>query len=447
MTVGTGMGAHPAAELLNSAAELARKAADMLAADQVWTANNGDLITVLRGAEKLASATEAVRLCAVREAEVRGVAGEHGAPSTQSWLAQLLTLHPGEAKARVKAADLLTRKAPATLAKLVEGKVIPEQARAIARGLGKIEPHASAEEFTEAEAFLLREGAGLHAGHITRLARHIEAVLDPDGDPERREKALRSRGLTITNLGCGQHRLSGTLTDEAAALLKAALDPLAAPRPAADGVKDTRTPAQRNHDALVELCSQFLRWGDLPKTRGNRPHVHITASIQTFKGDDGHPFARTATGEDLDIETLRRLACDAGITPIVANTLGEPLAVGRASRTATPAQWAALVARDVGCIGEGCTRPASWCEAHHFPEWEHDGRTDVDKMALLCKHEHYLVHHEGWEVRMSADGHPEMIPPPWVDPDQRPRRNPHWKLLREGLKTTPETDDEPDRGP
>jgi hypothetical protein len=34
-----------------------------------------------------------------------------------------------------------------------------------------------------------------------------------------------------------------------------------------------------------------------------------------------------------------------------------------------------------------------------------------------------------------------------VDPEQTPRRNPHWKLIRDGLKTTPETDDEPDRGP
>jgi hypothetical protein len=453
MTVGTDMGAHPAAELLNSAAELTRKAAELLAADQVWTANNGDLITVLRSAEKVAAATEAVRLCAVREADVRGVAGEHGAPSTQGWLAQLLTLHPGEAKARVKAAEMLCRKAPAAMAKLAEGKVNPDQARAIARGLGKIEPHASAEEFIEAEAFLLQEGIGLHSGHITRLARHIEAVLDPDGDPERAEKALRSRGLTITNLGCGQHRLSGILTDEAAALLKAAIDPLAAPRPAADGERDTRTPAQRNHDALVEVCTQFLRWGELPQTRGARPHVHLTVNWDTLKypagdgGADGRPYSRVATGEELDPETVRKLCCDAGITPVILNTLGEPLNVGREHRTVTPAIWAGLVARDIGCIGEGCTRPASWCIAHHFPPWSENGITAVETCALLCNHEHDLVHHHGWEVRMAADGHPEMIPPRWVDPEQRPRRNAHWKLIRDGLKTEPHNSDEPDRGP
>ncbi|HUR73294.1 MAG TPA: HNH endonuclease, partial [Sporichthya sp.] len=94
MTVGTGVGEHPAVALAASAAEDLRKAAAMLAADEVWTASNGDLIRVLHEAERVASATEAVRIAAVREADLRGLAGENGQPSTQRWLAQLLTLHP-----------------------------------------------------------------------------------------------------------------------------------------------------------------------------------------------------------------------------------------------------------------------------------------------------------------------------------------------------------------
>jgi hypothetical protein len=165
------------------------------------------------------------------------------------------------------------------------------------------------------------------------------------------------------------------------------------------------------------MTQQHLRHGDTGTSHGVSPHLTITATVETLHRDPRHPFARTASGEDLDIATLRRLACDAGITPLVANTLGEPLAVGRESRTATPAQWNALVARDIGCIGEGCTRPASWCQAHHFPPWEEDGQTDLDTMALLCTSEHYLVHHDGWTVEMAADGHPVMVPPAWVDPN------------------------------
>jgi hypothetical protein len=172
MAVGTDMGAHPALALLAGAVEDVRKAVALLSADEVWTAGNGDLIAVLRTSERLAGAVEAARLSALREADVRGVAAADGQASTAQWLAKTLTLHPGEAKARVRSADVLSRKATTAGAALAAGKINPSQARALAAGLGRIESLASAEEFAEAEAFLLREGIGLHAGHITRLARH-----------------------------------------------------------------------------------------------------------------------------------------------------------------------------------------------------------------------------------------------------------------------------------
>ncbi len=139
---------------------------------------------------------------------------------------------------------------------------------------------------------------------------------------------------------------------------------------------------------------------------------------------------------------MRKICCDAGITPIVTDTLGAPLNVGRESRTVTPAIWAALVARDLGCVFDGCTRPAAWTQAHHIVHWADGGETSLANCALVCDHHHDAIHHRGWHIRLAADGHPEVIPPPWIDPLQQPRRNAHWKLLRDGLKT-----DEPDRGP
>ena len=443
MTEGTVPQSHPALALLAGAAADARKALAMLAADEVWTATNADLIRLLRAQSDLEALAAAVGYAAVREAEVRGLAAADGQTSTAVWLGRLLRLHPGEAKARVKTADTLAQKAPATAAALAEGKLNATQVRAVAAALRRIERHASAAEFAEAEAFLLREGRFLHAGQITRLGRHIEAVLDPDGTPGREERAFAYREFTISDLGNGRHRIRGTLTDEGAAILKAALDPLAAPRPTVDGQRDPRTPGQRNHDALIELAGAYLRWGDLPETRGARPHLVIHATIETMKGDTGHPFARTTTGEDLTIETLRKLACDAGITPVVVDTLGMPLSVGRETRNWPPHIWAALVARDLGCVFPDCTRPPQWCIAHHRRFWvEHHGETSVENGALLCQFHHDQVHHGGWQVVLGEDGHPELIPPPWIDPLQQPRRNAHWKLIRDGLKQ-----DEPDRGP
>ncbi len=375
-----GVGTHPALALIAGAVDDVRKAAAMLTADEVWTFSDADLELMIRAQSQLDSACAAVGVRAVREADVRGLSLQDGKVSTATWLSHKLDLHPVEARQRVQEADILSRKGTATLEALTQGRINPGQARALARGLVKIEPIASVEEFGDLETLLLREGIGLHPGQITRLTRHAEEAIDPDGkepasDPEdpdsgadtrRAARAYKKRNFSITDLGTGLHRIRGEVTDEVAALINAALDPLAAPRPAVNGVRDERSAPQRRHDALGEVFEQFLRFGDLGVAHGVRPHIHVTASVQTMQGDTGHPFARTATGQDLDIATLRRLACDAGITPILLDTLGVPLAMGREVRTATPAQWAALVARDIGCIGEGCTRPAAWCQAHHI---------------------------------------------------------------------------------
>ena len=42
-------------------------------------------------------------------------------------------------------------------------------------------------------------------------------------------------------------------------------------------------------------------------------------------------------------------------------------------------------------------------------------------------------HHKGWECRLGEDGHPELIPPPWIDSERKPRRNHYWRLKRELL--------------
>jgi hypothetical protein len=125
--------------------------------------------------------------------------------------------------------------------------------------------------------------------------------------------------------------------------------------------------------------------------------------------------------------TVRRIACDADIVPVLLGGGGRVLDIGRTSRVFPPHIRKAITARDGGCAFPQCTIPASWCEAHHVSYWSHGGTTGTDNGTLLCSHHHHVVHKEEWTIQMRS-GSPWFIPPPHVDPRRRPLRNRFFRL-------------------
>lgn len=251
--------------------------------------------------------------------------------------------------------------------------------------------------------------------------------LDNDRAEERAEAATM---FGFVDNGDGTVRAYGCFSAEAADLITTALAPLAAPTPAADGTPDPRGHATRMGEALIELCRRAMDAGDmLPGARGARPHITVIATLGTLRKEPGCPKAVSMWGTPITPEALRRLACGADVSRVLADPAGVPLDVGRLYRTVTPGQWIALVARDKGCAFPGCSRPAAWTQAHHIKHWADGGTTDLANLVLLCGYHHRSVHHRGWTVRMRADGHPEFIPPPWIDPDQQPRRNTYHRVV------------------
>lgn len=87
------------------------------------------------------------------------------------------------------------------------------------------------------------------------------------------------------------------------------------------------------------------------------------------------------SGTQLAPETARRIACDAGVVPVVLGSDSEVLDLGRQVRLFTSAQSRALWMRDVQCTFPGCDTPAFWCDAHHLVHWADGGLTDLDKAA------------------------------------------------------------------
>lgn len=451
---------------------------------------------MIAAGERLAARQAELGLRLVAEADNRDLGRRMGATSTVAWIRHRFRLRPGTAKGRLELAHRVASAAaagsephdwasnvgsssavgamPATGQALANGAISVDHAQVIASVMRRIPEHVEAEQVAAAEADLARWATRFDPAGLARLGEHLLHVLDSDTLEEDKERQVAKRELRL-NERTG--RISGRLDTEGMAMLRTALDPLAAPCSARDGTPDPRSAPRRNADALVELARRACDTGDtLPARRVARPHLSITAKIETLRAAacrrDGHQrehepvaasgvgaapefgsvsgagagrasgssapsgvaAAELAWGGALSAEAVRRIACDAGITRVIVNADSVPLDVGREYRTVTPGQFAALVVRDAGCAFPGCTRPPAWCEAHHIRHWADGGDTCLGNLVLLCGHHHRSIHHRGWEVRLDARGLPEFTPPAWVDPAQRPQRNDRPRD-RDGLHT------------
>ena len=108
----------------------------------------------------------------------------------------------------------------------------------------------------------------------------------------------------------------------------------------------------------------------------------------------------TQHGVQLPVATVRRLACDADIIPVVLNGDGVPLDVGRAKRLATIHQRRALGAVHETCAVPECQVKFALCEPHHIQYWENGGNTDMSNLVPLCSRHHHAAHEGGWKLRL-----------------------------------------------
>jgi|GEM_PF-833060 len=233
--------------------------------------------------------------------------------------------------------------------------------------------------------------------------------------------------------------------------------------PGAGGL-DLRSRPQQLLDGLVGGCKLALATGQLPASGGLRPQVMVTIDYRDLlsrlgthpaganvgagpadtagttvqhagtpqrAGSLQHPGPLQETGSLLftgpvTASTVRKIACDADIIPVLLGSEGRILDIGRAARVFPPHLRKALIARDQGCAFPGCTIPAPWCEAHHITYWSRGGTSSTENGTLLCSHHHHLIHKEAWTIQVRT-GIPWFIPPPHIDPHQRPRRNHYFK--------------------
>lgn len=105
----------------------------------------------------------------------------------------------------------------------------------------------------------------------------------------------------------------------------------------------------------------------------------------------------------LDAATARRLACDATLVTVLEHGAGKVLNVGRRTRTIPPALRRALTLRDQGCRFPGYCE-TRFVDAHHIHHWCDGGETRLDKLVLLCRFHHRLLHEESFAIVKAVEG-------------------------------------------
>jgi Domain of unknown function (DUF222) len=443
------------------------KALDECRAQAVFGLSLEELVSCVDDIHMVIQQATAVQLALVRQVDARQVAAAMGATSTLAWLRDRHRISHATASRLVKLARAVDVDAGSPTAEaLAAGAVNIDQVQVITDAVAKlpVEHRAAGEEHLlgEAETFGPRE--------LGRLGQRIFEVVAPQeaekqalDELERAERrAWHDRGLWLTDIaGTSRVRVTGWLDQEGAASVRAALDPLCAPRTmrrtasrtahADNGTgrdtgggigggtgrdtgggigggiggdndadpADVRSPAQRRVDALVEVCRLASACGDLPDTGGDRPQVVVTIDYDRLREQVG--AATFDDGSCLSPAAARRIACDAGIIPAILGSTSQALDLGRQTRLVTGPLRRALVLRDRGCAFPGCDRPPRWTDAHHIQHWSNGGLTELPNLVLLCGYHHRLVHHSDWRVRISPkDGLPEFTPPAYVDAGRRP---------------------------
>ena len=408
---------------------------------EYWKFAGDDLLDTARSIEHLAHQMYAVQVAVAGEIDLARLASTHGQTSTAALLRHALTIGPGDARARVRTARQIQPQdaisggeIPPVLPVLGDalrtGDLGAEQTAIVVKTMSRIPTDIPADTRAHAETTLVDHARTMDPVHLGLVADKLLTTLDPDGNYEPRDPAARTElALGVRDARTGLTSIKGRLDDHSVAVFIAATDAHAKPHPETDGIKDPRSASTRLAQALTTVLQDYLSTGTGPVQGGERPHVTMTIAWDAITGQLGNAVL-DATGITVRPATARRLLCDCTLIPAVLGSAGEPLDIGRATRTWPTGIRRAVTLRDRGCVFPGCDRPARWSDIHHVRHWVDGGPTTLTNAATLCGVHHTLIHQGDWAIRIAADGHPEIIPPTWIDPDQQPRRN-HQHPLRQ----------------
>jgi len=377
-----------------------RSALDALVAEDLRGLADGQVLDRTALLVQLANRVAAELTRTVRHAETTRACEHDGLTSMRSWLIGHARLSANDAS-RILRSGRTLEYFPVLAAGFADGAITAAQVNVVAEKVGPAEVARSQEQDVDLGAFD-RDWATIAAGAshevLKAAVEFFDAALDPDGpEPDPTEGRRMSMAKHADGSITGRFDLDAV----GGAKVQAAIESIVqADRPKGD----TRSRAQQNADALVQLCDNQLASGGLPTLRTVKPHVVVRIDLDDLVDPaTGAGAAALGFGATISAARARQLACDGSISRIVMGPDGVPLDLGRNHRVVPPGLRKAVEHRDQSCVFAACGAPTWWCDVHHLIHWLHGGETSLENSALLCERHHTKVHH-GFRVERPPDG-------------------------------------------
>ena len=350
-----------------------------------------DQITELAGHLNAANARW---LALIAELDRREAWAEWGMRSCAHWLNWKCGLDLGAAREKLRVAHALEQ-LPCIAAAMAAGSLSYSKVRAMTR---------VADVATE-DYFL---NVALHgtAHQVEKLVRAFRRAKESQ-ELSREAQQQANRSLSWFHDEDGSLVIKARLPAEAGAVFLKALEAAGNALPpldvsAATSLEPVQSRTARRADALALVAEGFLANDQQPFSGGDRQQIVVHVDAQTLRHDHAGR-CELEDGPGMAAETARRLACDASLVVLVENEQGEPLNVGRKTRTIPPALRRALRSRDQGCRFPGCTH-TRFVDGHHVQHWAQGGETSLSNLVSLCRFHHRLLHEGRVVVQVLDDG-------------------------------------------
>ena len=301
---------------------------------------------------------------------------------------------------------LVTEAAPEMASVLAAGNTTAAHVDALGRGL-KI-AGAEREAFMAHLPELVEASTTMTASEFSHLVTETAKSVVTDDGLSTFERQKRETFFKMRNEADGCLSVSGKFDPISASILKSKIGRLvenmfhSGDREVPVEVMPWIEPNDhRQAQALIALVNGA---GESVSDVPARAEIVVHVDLETLKsGLHAGGTCRTALGADLPVETVRRLACEAEILPVVLDGRSVPIDVGQSKRLATIHQRRALEAIHPTCAIPDCEVIFDHCNVHHIDYWENGGSTDLNNMVPLCSRHHHAAHEGGWKLKLDPE--------------------------------------------